>query len=250
MGKVIVITSGKGGTGKTTTAAALASALAQRNYRVLCIDTDIGLKNLDISLGLSEMALPDFNDVLEGRIPLQNAALVHPSLPWLYFLSAPTLVSVSEIDLEKMGSFLKEVRKAYDVCIIDSPAGIGGGFQLAARFADAAIIVTTGDLSSCRDAQRVAMELRGMGISEIMLIVNRIRPRIFKKSGQNIDDIVDTVGARLIGLVPEDRSVILAANQGTPLIKYNTRGAAAAYLRIAGRLLGERISAGDMKPIL
>jgi septum site-determining protein MinD len=250
MGKIIVITSGKGGTGKTTTTAALASALAQRNYRVLCIDTDIGLKNLDISLGLTDMALPDFYDVLEGRMPLPKAVLSHPTVPWLYFLSAPSLVSVSEIDPEKMKALLSVVRRAYDICLIDSPAGIGGGFQLASRYADAAIVITTGDLSSNRDAQRVVMELRGFGIADIMLIVNRIRPRIFKKSGQNVDDIVDAVGARLIGMVPEDRSVILAANQGIPLIKYNTRGAAAAYLRIAGRLLGERITAGDMKPIL
>ncbi len=250
MGKVIVIASGKGGTGKTTTTAALASALAQRNYRVLCIDTDIGLKNLDISLGLTDMALPDFYDVLEGRMPLQRAVLAHPAVPWLYFLSAPSLISVSEIDSGKMKALLSEVRRAYDICLIDSPAGIGGGFQLASRFADAAIIVTTGDLSSCRDAQRVVMELRAMGISEIMLIVNRIRPRVFKKSRQNMDDIVDAVGARLIGMVPEDKSVILAANQSIPLIKYSSRGAAAAYMRIASRLLGERISAGDMKPIL
>jgi septum site-determining protein MinD len=250
MGKVIVITSGKGGTGKTTTAAALASALAQRNYRVLCIDTDIGLKNLDISLGLTELALPDFYDVLEGRMSLQKAVLAHPSIPWLYFLSAPSLVSVSEIHPEKMKLLLSEVRRSYDICIIDSPAGIGSGFQLASKFADAAIIVTTGDVSSCRDAQRVVMELRAMAIPDIMLIVNRIRPRIFSKSRQNIDDIVDTVGARLIGIVPEDRSVILSANQGIPLIRYTSRGASAAYVRIAGRLLGERISAGDMKPII
>ncbi len=250
MGKVYVITSGKGGTGKTTTAAALASALAKKNLKVLCVDADIGLKNLDLSLGLSEMALPDISDVLGGGVSLESAAFEHPLIPSLYFLPAPSFSSVSDIDPEKMRSFVSEAKRIFDYCIIDSPAGLGSGFRLAARFADAAVIVTTGDVTSCRDAQRVVMELKALGISDISLIVNRVRPRIFRKSGQNIDDIVDAVGARLLGLVPEDRSVIISANQGSPLLLFSARGASAAYGRIAGRILGERIPAGDMKPII
>lgn len=250
MGKVIVITSGKGGTGKTTTAAALASALAMKNNRVLCIDADIGLKNLDLSLGLYDMVSFDFRDVIENRAELQEAAAPHPSFPSLFFLSAPSLASVSDIDQLGMRDLLDEARQLYDYCIIDSPAGIGSGFRLAAEFADEAIAVTTGDLSSCRDVQRVVMELRVLGIDDIMLIINRIRPRLMKKSGQNIDDIVDFAGARLLGLVPEDRSIILSANQGIPLMLRDMRGAAAAYRRIAGRLLGERVSAGEIRPII
>jgi len=250
MGKVIVIASGKGGTGKTTTAAALSSALAAKKYRVLCIDADVGLKNLDLSLGLSEMALPDFCDVIDGRFSLRDAALAHPAVPFLYFLSAPSLISTYDIEPEKMRELLDSARRSFDLCIIDSPAGIGKGFRLAAEFADSAIVITTADASSCRDVQRTVMELRALGIEDISLIVSRIRPRLLKKSSQNIDDIVDTVGARLLGLVPEDRSVILSANQGVPLINYTSKGAAAAYSRIAGRLLGESIPAGDMKPVL
>lgn len=250
MGKVIVIASGKGGTGKTTTAAALSSALAVKKYRVLCIDADVGLKNLDLSLGLSEMALPDFCDVIDGRFSLRDAAVQHPSVPFLHFLSAPSLISPREIDPEKMRELLEGARRSFDFCIIDSPAGIGAGFRLAAEFADCAIVITTSDASSCRDVQRTVMELRALGIEDISLIVSRIRPRLLKKSSQNIDDIVDTVGARLLGLVPEDRSVILSANKGIPLINYTSAGAAAAYSRIAGRLLGESIPAGDMKPVL
>lgn len=250
MGKVIVIASGKGGTGKTTTAAALSSALAARKCRVLCIDADVGLRNMDLSLGLSEMALPDFCDVIEGRLSLEDAAFQHPTVLSLYFLSAPSLMSPEEIDPEKMRELLDSARRSFDYCIIDSPAGIGSGFRLAARFADSAIVVTTSDITSCRDVQRTVMELKALGIEDVSLIVNRIRPRLLKFSNQNIDDIVDTAGARLLGLVPEDRSVILSANKGIPLINYTSRGAAAAFSRIAGRLLGERIPAGDIKPIL
>jgi septum site-determining protein MinD len=250
MGKVIVIASGKGGTGKTTTAAALSSALAARKCRVLCIDADVGLRNMDLSLGLSEMALPDFCDVIEGRLSLEDAAFQHPTVLSLYFLSAPSLMSPEEIDPEKMRELLDSARRSFDYCIIDSPAGIGSGFRLAARFADSAIVVTTSDITSCRDVQRTVMELKALGIEDVSLIVNRIRPRLLKFSNQNIDDIVDTAGARLLGLVPEDRSVILSANKGILLINYTSRGAAAAFSRIAGRLLGERIPAGDIKPIL
>jgi len=250
MGKVIVIASGKGGTGKTTTAAALSSALAAKKYRVLCIDLDVGLKNLDLSLGLSEMALPDFCDVLDGRYSLRDAVFQHPTIPFLYFLSAPSLTSPYDIEPEKISELLTDARRAFDFCVIDSPAGIGRGFRLAAEFADSAIVISTGDASSCRDVQRTVMELRAMGIEDISLIVSRIRPRLFKKSKQNVDDIVDTVGARLLGLVPEDRAVILSANEGIPLFNYSSGGAAAAYSRIAGRLLGESIPAGDMKPVL
>ena len=250
MGKVIVIASGKGGTGKTTTAAALSSALAARKCRVLCIDADVGLRNMDLSLGLSEMALPDFCDVIEGRLSLEDAAFQHPTVLSLYFLSAPSLMSPEEIDPEKMRELLDSARRSFDYCIIDSPAGIGSGFRLAARFADSAIVITTSDITSCRDVQRTVMELKALGIEDVSLIVNRIRPRLLKFSNQNIDDIVDTAGARLLGLVPEDRSVILSANKGIPLINYTSRGAAAAFSRIAGRLLGERIPAGDIKPIL
>ena len=198
MGKVIVIASGKGGTGKTTTAAALSSALAARKCRVLCIDADVGLRNMDLSLGLSEMALPDFCDVIEGRLSLEDAAFQHPTVLSLYFLSAPSLMSPEEIDPEKMRELLDSARRSFDYCIIDSPAGIGSGFRLAARFADSAIVVTTSDITSCRDVQRTVMELKALGIEDVSLIVNRIRPRLLKFSNQNIDDIVDTAGARLL----------------------------------------------------
>jgi len=250
MGKVIVIASGKGGTGKTTTAAALSSALAARKYRVLCMDADVGLRNLDLCLGLSEVALPDFSDVIEGRMSLDEAAFQHLAIPNLYFLSAPSLVSPEDIEPGKISELLDEARRSFDFCIIDAPAGIGRGFRLAAMFADSAIVIATSDIPSCRDGQRTVMELRALGIEEVYLIVNRVRPKLLKKSHQTIDDIVDTVGARLLGLVPEDRSVILSANKGVPLINYTSEGATAAFMRIAGRLLGERIPAGDIKPIL
>jgi septum site-determining protein MinD len=196
------------------------------------------------------MALSDFSDVLEGRLSLEEAAVPHPQYPSLFFLSAPSLMSASEIENEKMKDLLLEARVKYDYTIIDSPAGIGSGFKLACEFADSAIVVTTNDASSCRDVQRVVMELMSFGITDISLVVNRIRPRLFKRMGQNVDDIIDSVGAKLIGLVPEDRSVIMTANQGLLLLSYKSGGAAGAFERIANRLLGERIPAGDIKPII
>jgi septum site-determining protein MinD len=250
MGKVIVFTSGKGGTGKTTSAAALASALAARGMKILCIDADAGLKNLDLSLGLSETALCDFCDVLDGRCSFDEAVYEHPAIPGLFFLTAPTLVHTEDINASAFNDMLSSVRDRFDFCFIDSPAGIGSGFRLSAQAADAAIIVSTSDASSSRDAQRIVMELRAMGISNISLIVNRVRPKIFRISKLDVDDLIDTVGAKLIGLIPEDRAVILAANLGVPLLSYTSKGAAAAFTRIAGRLLGERVSITGIKPAI
>lgn len=242
MGKAIVITSGKGGTGKTTTVSALSSGLAAMGYRTLCLDADMGLKNLDLYLGLSEMALMDFNDIIQERCTIEQAVIAHPTVANLYFLTAPVSISPDSIGLEDMKSLVEQLKSEFDFVLIDSPAGIGSGFHLAACGADSALVIATTDTSSYRDAARTVIELTGLGFDDIRLIVNRIRPSLLKRMKSTIDDAVDSVGVRLIGIVPEDKAVILASNAGIPLPMYKDRGAARAFTRIAQRLTGHRVA--------
>ena len=240
MGKAIIIASGKGGTGKTTATAALSSALAARGSSVLCIDADAGLKNLDLCLGLSDKAFFDFGDVINSRCSLRQAVVSHPDLPRLFFLTAP-VEPISEAESGGFSELIRFVKGVFDYCLIDSPAGLGVGFSAAASAADCALIVSACDPSSCRDSGRVVMELASIGVSDIRLIVNRVRRSILFKTKTTIDDAVDSIGARLIGLVPEDRQVILSGASQRPLALCRTSAAYAAFRRIARRLDGENV---------
>lgn len=244
MGKVIIVTSGKGGTGKTTAVGAISSCLAALGHKTLCLDCDVGLKNLDIVLGMSDRAIIDFGDVLEGRSTLDEAAVVCPDIENLAFLTSPMSARAEELDKEKMRALTDEIREKYEYCIIDSPAGLGSGFRLAAAGADSAVIVVTGDTSSMRDGQKAASELEKLGINETRLVVNRLSPGVLKASGLNVDDFIDAVGSRLLGLVSEDKTVQVAANKGRPLVLYSDRKAAEQFLRIARRLTGENVPLG------
>jgi septum site-determining protein MinD len=241
VGKVIVITSGKGGTGKTTTVAAVSSCMSALGRRALCVDCDAGLRNLDIALGMTDYTVSDFADVTDGHVSVMDAAREHPRLPGLFFLSAPGFRAPEDIDRDDMIRFLAEAREHFDYCLIDSPAGLGAGFALATTDADAAIIVSTGDPASVRDAQRAGELLRGMGIDDIKLIINRLvrANRTFLKT--TLDDAMDAIGARLVGIVREDPAVYTASNSDTPLILHADRGAAREFLDITRRILGEEI---------
>ncbi len=241
MGKVIVVASGKGGTGKTTSVGAISSCLAALGHQTLCIDCDAGLRNLDIIIGMSEYVVTDFSDVLEGHISLDEACSEHPEISGLFFLPAPAFRGPEDIDPEAMSDLMMQVKERFDYCVIDSPAGIGPGFRLAAQNADMALVVTVCDLSSMRDGQRVAEELNAIGVEEVRLIVNRVSIRNFKRIGATVDDVIDTVGAQLIGLVEEDEAVFLASNSEVPLILYEAKKAALEFLHIAQRITGERI---------
>ena len=242
MGKNIAVTSGKGGTGKTVTAAAVASCLAALGHRTLCLDCDVGLKNLDLALGLTELAVMDFSDVLSGAAELSDAVTAHPAIDGLFFLSAPTGVRPDDIDTEAMRRLGDRIRETYDFCLIDGPAGIDAGFRLAAAAADSAIVVSSGDAASLRDGQRTVIEHTKLGIDDIRLIVNRVRPFFFRRTSSTVDDVIDTVGARLLGLIPEDRSVMLAASLEKPLILYKNGGPAARqFLAAARRIAGEDV---------
>ena len=239
MSTAVVVTSGKGGTGKTSLTGGVSSCLAALGRRVLCIDMDIGLRNLDISLGLTDRALMDFTDVLEGRCSLKRAAVPHPVIKNLYLLTAPLTLSPG-ISEARMKAFLRTAREQYDYILMDSPAGMGEGFRLAVCGADRAIVVSTTDASALRDAQRV-VSLLSRQLPSIHLVVNRVQPKLLRRLHTTIDDAMDAAGLPLLGVVPEDEQVMLSANQGKPIILASRKGAAVAYLNIARRLMGERV---------
>ena len=237
MGEVISVISGKGGTGKTTICAAVATCLAVDGKRVLCIDADIGLRNLDIALGMAELPLAAFTDVLHGHCNLSDAA-EHPQFPGLFLLTAPVRENEDLISADGFRELLDQARRDFDFCLIDAPAGIGAGFRLATRFADRCLVISTPDPASMRDAGCAADLLILDGKETLQLIVNRCEPRMFSKMELTVDDIMDDVGLPLLGLVPEDTDVMLAAAYGAPLILSTNGGAAEACLRISRRLRG------------
>ncbi|MBE6956261.1 MAG: septum site-determining protein MinD [Ruminococcaceae bacterium] len=236
-GTAIVVASGKGGTGKTSLTGGIAACLARLERKVLCIDMDIGLRNLDISLGMSDRVLMDFSDVVEGRCTLDRAAVSHPDLPGLHLLTAPIRLPDS-VDERGIAALLDEARQQFDYILLDAPAGLDAGFRLAACAADRAIVVATNDASSLRDAQRAVGELNH--IKQVHLVVNRVQPKLLRRLRTTIDDAMDTAGLPLLGVVPEDPKVVLAANRGKPLILTGRRGAANACLNIAKRIEGHR----------
>lgn len=238
MGTVIAITSGKGGTGKTSVTGGVAASLALMGRRVLCIDMDVGLRNLDISLGLSDRALMDFSDVALGRCPLARAAVPHPDLKGLALLSAP-LTLPDGLTPDTVRTMLQEARGSWDHVLIDAPAGLGTGFRLAVCGADRALVIATNDAASLRDAQRTAAELDQL--STIHLVMNRVQTRLLRKLRTTIDDAMNAAGLPLIGVVPEDPQVMLCANLGRPLTTRGRRGAALACWNIAQRLEGQRV---------
>ncbi len=240
MGQVIAVTSGKGGTGKTTVCAALAGCLAAEGFRVLCIDADVGLRNLDIALGMAELAPISFADVLAGRYSLSEST-EHPDIPGLSLLTAPVAEKPETIRFQDFGTLLETVRERFDYCLIDSPAGIGDGFHLATLFADLVLVIATPDRASLRDAAGTADQLHRMGKDQIKLIVNRVTPQLFRALKWTVDDMMDEVGLSLLGLVPEDPNVVLAAAQNVPLILFTDQGAALGCLHIARRLRGEKM---------
>ena len=240
MSTAIVITSGKGGTGKTSLTGGVASCLAALGHQVLCIDMDIGLRNLDLNLGLSDRALMDFTDVLSGRCSLERAAVHHPVIKGLSLITAPVTLPEEPLSEHAMRDMVRQARQKYDYILMDSPAGLGEGFRLACCAADRAVVVYTTDASALRAAQRTVSLLRTR-LPQLHLVVNRVQPKLLRRLHTTIDDAMDTAGLPLLGIVPEDPQVILSGNRGEPLILCASRGAAIAYLNIAKRLTGQRV---------
>ncbi len=238
MGELIAIASGKGGTGKTSFCAGIATALAASDRRVLCIDCDVGLRNLDISLGLSNYPSLSFLEVCQGSYPLDQAT-VHPQFPRLHFLTAPMNTSIDTIDTAAFADLIHAARQRYDYILLDAPAGVEAGFRLATSLADRCILVTGPSPAAIRDAERTGQLLELMGKQNVRIVVNRINRKISSAMDLTVDDVMDHAGLPLIGVVPEDMNVTLAASFGKPLLKYRPRGAAAkACKRIANRIQG------------
>ena len=240
MGELFAVLSGKGGTGKTSVCAGIAAALAEQNLKVLCIDCDVGLRNLDISLGLSDSGALSFLDISEGGYSLSQATR-HPKFPELYFLTAPMNRPVEKIDPDAFAAMLRQARQEYDYIFLDAPAGVDAGFRLVSQVADRFLLVTGSGPAAVRDAARVGDLLELMGKKNIRLIVNRVDKSLLNTVRITIDDVMDTAGLPLAGIVPEDANVTLAASFGHSLLRYSPRSPAAkAYRAISKRIQGFR----------
>ena len=237
MSELIAVLSGKGGTGKTTVCAGVAEALALSGLSVLCIDCDVGLRNLDIALGISDRESLSFVDIYEGGYTLDDAVR-HPVYTKLAFLTAPVNCRADQINEEAFSELLKQARKQFQYILLDAPAGVERGFNLAAKYAERIVLVTGADPAAIRDASRAGQLLELMGKTNVRLVVNRINRKMATAMGVTVDDIMDQSGLPLLGLVPEDANVVLAAAFKQPLLGYSCKGAAAACQRIAKRIQG------------
>ena len=238
MGEVFAVLSGKGGTGKTSVCAGIAVALAAEGKKVLCIDCDVGLRNLDISLGMSDSSALSFLDVCEGSYSLASAAR-HPEMETLRFLTAPMNCPVEQIDPKPFGEMLLQAKKEFDYIFLDAPAGVDAGFRLVSAFAERILVVTGAGPAAIRDAARVGDLLEMEGKQDVRLIVNRVSRSMLSTVRMTIDDIMDTAGLPLMGVVLEDPNITLAAAFGRSIHQYARRSdAARAFLRIAERIQG------------
>lgn len=242
MGEAIVITSGKGGVGKTTTTANIGTALALMGKKVCLIDTDIGLRNLDVIMGLENRIIYDIVDVIQERCKTNQALIKDKRFEYLSLLPAAQTSDKSAITEEGMKDIIKELKQEYDYIIIDCPAGIEQGFQNAIAGADKAIVVTTPEKSSVRDGDRIIGLLEQEKIEPPVLVINRIRNHMMKSGDMmSIDDIVQVLSIDLIGIVLDDDEVIKASNEGEPIAFQPKSKASIAYRNIARRILGETV---------
>ena len=242
MSQVIVVTSGKGGVGKTTTTANIGAGLAEKGHKVLLIDTDIGLRNLDVVMGLENRIVYDLVDVIEGKCRIPQALIKDKRCSNLSLLPAAQIRDKNDINEEQMKTLIEVLRKDFDYIIIDCPAGIEQGFKNAIAAADRAIVVTTPEISATRDADRIIGLLEANGIKEPKLIVNRIRMDMVKENNMlSVEDILDILAIALIGVVPDDESIVISTNKGEPLVYKGETLAAKAYRNIVERIEGKEV---------
>lgn len=245
--KVITITSGKGGVGKTTATANLGAALASLGQRVACIDADIGLRNLDVVLGLENRIVYDLVDAVEGRCRLNQAMIKDKHIPNLYLIPSAQTRDKTAVSPSDMIRICDELRPDLDWIIVDSPAGIERGFKNAIAPADQVIVVTNPEVSAVRDADRIIGIVEAEEKGTPKLLINRLNPEMVKQNNMlSADDVVDLLAIHLIGIVPEDKAVLISTNQGKPIALDNKSLAGKAYQNIARRILGEDVPLLDL----
>lgn len=242
MGEVIVVTSGKGGVGKTTTTANLGTGLAMLGYKVVLVDADIGLRNLDVVMGLENRIVYDIVDVVEGFCRLKQALIKDKRFESLYLLPAAQTKDKTAVTPDQMRGLCAELQRDHDYILIDCPAGIEQGFKNAIAGAQRAIIVTTPEVAAVRDADRIIGLLEAAEMRQPELIINRLRPRMVKQGDMmDIDDMIDILAIPLLGVVPEDETIVISTNRGEPAILMNNCRAGEAYRNIARRITGEEV---------
>ena len=239
--EVIVVTSGKGGVGKTTTSANVGTGLAKAGSKVCLIDTDIGLRNLDVVMGLENRIVYNLVDVVEGNCRIKQALIRDKRHPGLYLMPSAQTRDKSAVTPGQMVKVIDHLREQFDYIILDCPAGIEQGFQNAIAGADRALVVTTPEVSAIRDADRIIGLLEANGFKQMDLIINRLRMDMVKRGDMmSADDVVDILAVPLIGIVPDDENVVIATNQGEPLVGSDTP-AGKAYRNVVDRVLGKEI---------
>ncbi len=241
-GKVVTVTSGKGGVGKTTATANLGAALADLGHKVVCIDADIGLRNLDVVLGLENRIVYDLVDVVEGRCRLRQAMIRDKRLPELYLIPAAQTRDKSAISPSDMVRLCDDLRPECDWILIDSPAGIERGFRNAVAPADVVIVVTNPEVSAVRDADRIIGLVEAEEKGPARLVINRIKPEMVRRGDMlAVEDVLELLAVELIGMVPDDESVLTSTNRGSPVVLDGKSRAGQAFRNIARRLKGDSV---------
>ncbi len=247
MGTVFVVTSGKGGVGKTTTTANIGTGLALAGNKVALVDADIGLRNLDVVMGLENRIVYDIVDVVEGECRLRQALIKDKRYEGLYLLPAAQTKDKTAISPEQMQKLCNELKEEFDYIIVDCPAGIEQGFKNAIAGADRAIVVTTPEVSAVRDADRIIGLLEANDLRDDYLIINRIRMDMVKHNDMlSIDDMLDFLAITLVGVVPDDEKIVISTNRGEPAVTDDKSMAGKAYRNITKRLLGEDVPFMDL----
>ena len=245
--RVIVITSGKGGVGKTTTTANIGAALAEKGHKVLLIDTDIGLRNLDVVMGLENRIVYDLIDVIEGRCRISQALIKDKRCQNLVLLPAAQIRDKNDVNVEQMKELISSLKDSFDYILIDCPAGIEQGFKNAIAAANEAVVVTTPEVSATRDADRIIGLLEAAGIKNPRLVINRLRIDMVKdKNMLSVEDILDILAVKLLGVVPDDENVVISTNKGEPLVYKGDSLAAKAFKNIASRIEGVEVPLLDL----
>ena len=248
-GKTIVITSGKGGVGKTTTTANVGAALAMRGKRAVLIDTDIGLRNLDVVMGLENRIVYDLVQVVEGQCRLQQAMIRDKSEGELYLIPAAQTRDKSAVKPEQLKEVCEQLKADFDYVLVDSPAGIEQGFQTALAPADLVLLVTTPEVSAVRDADRVVGLVEAAGLPSANLVLNRIRLDMVRRGDMmSTEDILSLLAVRIIGAVPDDEDIVVSTNRGIPTARNPKSWSGKAFRNIAARLDGEEVPFMTMDP--